>query len=416
MAISIKKETLKNGTTTYKFVVNLGIPEGETKPRIVTRRGFTSIKEAKQELKKLQAQAALGIYPEKKTRGNNSATTPQQTPITHTAATPNKTMTYQEVFEIWKEGYELKVESTTVDKTMGYFKNHILPGFGKRPIDSITYLDCKQFVTKMTKKLKSSRKILFYFSRILKEAVQMDLIAKNPMIGIELPSEKKNQFEHENEVFKENYYNREELAEFLECCKKDLSPLKYTAFHLLAHSGLRKGELFALTWADINFEAAVLRVNKAVGYSTTRGLHIKNTKTSKPRVVDLDEETLNLLQAWAEMQRLELSKARLNVKPENKQLLFPNIYNELMHPSKTSRWIRDVQKKNNLREISTHGLRHTHCSLLFESGFFTPAQVMERLGHTDLETTMKIYTHVTRQSLANSTKNYLSFIQSDKNE
>ncbi|MBD8522747.1 hypothetical protein [Lysinibacillus fusiformis] len=53
MAISIKKETLKNGTTSYKFVVNLGIPEGKTKPRIVTRRGFASTKEAKQELKKL---------------------------------------------------------------------------------------------------------------------------------------------------------------------------------------------------------------------------------------------------------------------------------------------------------------------------------------------------------------------------
>lgn len=416
MAITIKKETLKNGSTSYKFVVNLGIPEGETKPRIVTRRGFASTKEAKQELKKLQAQAALGIYPEKKIRGQKEAATiPIQTNAATSSASTNS-MTYQEIFDIWKEAYELKVESTTVDKTMGYFRNHILPEFGKRPIDSITYLDCKQFMTKMAKKLKSSRKILFYFSRILKEAVQMDLIAKNPMTGIELPSEKKNQFEHENEVFKENYYDREELAEFLACCKKDLSPLKYTAFHLLAHSGLRKGELFALTWADINFETAVLRVNKAVGYSKARGLHIKNTKTSKPRVVDLDEETLNLLKEWAELQRAELSKARLKPKSDNKQLLFQNIHNELMHPSKTSRWIRDVQKKNNLREISTHGLRHTHCSLLFESGFFTPAQVMERLGHTDLETTMKIYTHVTRQSLANSTKNYLSFIQSDKNE
>lgn len=416
MAITIKKETLKNGTTSYKFVVNLGIPEGETKPRIVTRRGFTSIKEAKLELKKLQAQAALGIYPEKKKSGSNDVASPPTQPITSAASTPNKTMTYQEVFDIWKEGYELKVESTTVDKTMGYFKNHILPEFGKLPIDSITYLDCKQFMTKLTKKLKSSRKILLYFSRILKEAVQMDLIAKSPMTGIELHSEKKNQFEHENEVFKENYYNREELAEFLSCCKKDLSQLKYTAFHVLAHSGLRKGELFALTWAGVNFEAAVLRVNKAVGYSTTRGLHIKNTKTSKPRVVDLDEETLTILSSWGEMQRLKLSKARLKVKTDNKQLLFPNIHNELIHPSKTSQWIRSVQKKHNLREISTHGLRHTHCSLLFESGFFTPEQVMERLGHTDLETTMKIYTHVTRQSLADSTKNYLSFIKSDDNE
>lgn len=416
MAITIKKETLKNGTTTYKFVVNLGIPEGETKPRIVTRRGFASTKEAKQELKKLQAQAALGIYPEKKTRGSKTTTSSQQITTSAATTTTNKSMTYQEVYEIWKEGYELKVESTTLDKTMGYFKNHILPVFAKTPVDAITYLDCKQFVTKLTKKLKSSRKIIFYFSRILKEAVQLELITKNPMTGIELPSEKNNQFEHDNEVFKENYYSREELTEFLACCKKDLAQMKYTAFHVLAHSGLRKGELFALTWSDIDFEAAILKVNKAVGYSKTRGLHIKNTKTSKPRVVDIDDETLTILQSWREEQLNVLSKARLNAKADNKQLIFPNIKNELMHPSKTSKWIRDVQTNNNLREISTHGLRHTHCTLLFESGFFTPAQVMTRMGHTDIETTMKIYTHVTRQSLADSTKNYLNFIKQDENK
>ena len=78
----------------------------------------------------------------------------QTTATAKSASTPNKSMTYQEVFKIWKEGYELKVESTTVDKTMGYFKNHILPKFGKRSIDSITYLDCKQFMTELTKMLK----------------------------------------------------------------------------------------------------------------------------------------------------------------------------------------------------------------------------------------------------------------------
>ena len=55
----------------------------------------------------------------------------------------------------------------------------------------------------------------------------MNLISKNPMTGIELPLEKKNQFEHENEVFKENYYNRKELAEFLDCHKTDF-PFKYS--------------------------------------------------------------------------------------------------------------------------------------------------------------------------------------------
>lgn len=336
MATTIKKETLKNGTTSYKFVVNLGIPEGETKPRIVTRHCFTSTKEAKRELKKLQAQAALGIYPDKKKCCIGEVNSSKEHTDISAPPIPNKSITFQEGFNLWKEGYELKVESTTAGKTMGYFRNHILPEFGKRSIDSITYIDCKQFMTKLTKKLKSSRKILFYFSHILKEAVQMNMIPKNLMSGVQLPSEKQNQFEHENELFKENYYSRDELTEFLACCKKDLSPLKYKAFHLLAHSGLHKGECFALNWADVNFETAVLRINKAVGYSTKRGLHIKNTKTSKPRVVDLDEETLNILHKWAELPRVGLSKERLKIKADNKQLLFPNGINELMHPSKTS--------------------------------------------------------------------------------
>lgn len=144
--------------------MNLGIPEGEMKPRIVTLRGFISSKEAKQELEKLQAQAALGIFPEKKTRINNAVTSSKETASVPTPSTPNQSMTFQEVFNIWKEGYELKVESTTAEKTMGYFRNHILPEFGNSPTDSITYFDCKQFTTKLTKKLKSSRKILFYFS------------------------------------------------------------------------------------------------------------------------------------------------------------------------------------------------------------------------------------------------------------
>lgn len=100
MAITIKKETLKNGSTSYKFVVNLGIPEGETKPCIVTRRGFPSTKEAKQELKKLQAQAALGIYPEKKKHSESEVKKSIEQAYIPAPSTPNKSMTFQEVFEI----------------------------------------------------------------------------------------------------------------------------------------------------------------------------------------------------------------------------------------------------------------------------------------------------------------------------
>ncbi|WP_217581620.1 tyrosine-type recombinase/integrase [Lysinibacillus sp. GbtcB16] len=56
-----------------------------------------------------------------------------------------------------------------------------------------------------------------------------------------------------------------------------------------------------------------------------------------------------------------------------------------------------LQEKYNLEKITTHGLRHTHYSLLFEAGA-TIKEVQDRLGHTDVQTTMNIYTHVTEKA------------------
>lgn len=58
--------------------------------------------------------------------------------------------------------------------------------------------------------------------------------------------------------------------------------------------------------------------------------------------------------------------------------------------------LRKICKKHKFKEIKIHGFRHTHCSLLFESGF-TIQEVQDRLGHSDLKTTMSIYAHVTEK-------------------
>lgn len=70
-----------------------------------------------------------------------------------------------------------------------------------------------------------------------------------------------------------------------------------------------------------------------------------------------------------------------------------------------------VQEKYGLRKISTHGLRHTHCSLLFEAGA-TIKEVQERLGHSDVKTTMDIYAHVTEKAkdeVAQKFAKYMNF-------
>ncbi|SOC24079.1 phage integrase family protein [Ureibacillus xyleni] len=69
-----------------------------------------------------------------------------------------------------------------------------------------------------------------------------------------------------------------------------------------------------------------------------------------------------------------------------------------------------MQKKYNLSTITTHGLRHTHCSLLFEAGA-SLKEVQDRLGHTDVQTTMNVYAHITQKAKAEAIQKFESYLQ-----
>ena len=81
------------------------------------------------------------------------------------------------------------------------------------------------------------------------------------------------------------------------------------------------------------------------------------------------------------------------------------------HVLKKNNWLETIIKPYDLKKITIHGFRHSHCSLLFEMG--TPIQVVqERLGHTNIKTTMDIYTHVTekqRDKIADNFAKYVNF-------
>lgn len=71
--------------------------------------------------------------------------------------------------------------------------------------------------------------------------------------------------------------------------------------------------------------------------------------------------------------------------------------------------LKRICKKNDFKQIKVHGFRHTHCSLLFESGF-TIQEVQDRLGHSDLKTTMSIYAHVTEKQRDNMADKFAKFM------
>lgn len=91
------------------------------------------------------------------------------------------------------------------------------------------------------------------------------------------------------------------------------------------------------------------------------------------------------------------------------QLVFTNLENQYINPQRIGQKIEAFCKQKNHKVITPHGFRHTHCSLLFEAGA-SIKEVQDRLGHTDVQTTMNIYAHVTEKKKEETAQKFASYI------
>ena len=183
--------------------------------------------------------------------------------------------------------------------------------------------------------------------------------------------------------------------------------MKYTLFRLLAFSGMRIGELIALEWSDVDFFRKTVSINKTLTLDKGGKSTIGSPKTaSGNRTIMLDDATMNALQKW----RAEQSRRIIYLgKPKN-DLVFPSEHGSYLVNSVIQYWNEKIAEKQGLRKISLHGFRHTHASLCFEAGL-TMQDVKERLGHSNISTTMDIYTHVTKSRKEESIQQLAKFMR-----
>lgn len=377
---NIHSYQMKNGQTRYQFQLYVGIDPLTGKQKRTTRRGFKTIKEAKLALSRLKVSIADGIF--------------------------NKVVaeTYSNVFDLWIIQYEKTVEESTFLKTQRLFKNHILPELGEYKIEKLTVDLCQRTVDGWSDKLKNFKMVKAYAAKVVDFAVKREYIKSNPFALIEIP---KKHVQNVQQQF-ENFYTKEELIEFLSCLEKEENYKAFTFFRLLAFTGMRKGEALALTWSDLNIDDLELTINKAVARGKANQLYVKSTKTRTSRKIKIDEETLNILNTWKKQQQKQYLVLGFNTNKTD-QLIFSNLQNEYLQPTKTRQWILQIQEKYVLKKVTTHGLRHTHCSLLFEAGA-SIKEVQDRLGHTDVKTTMDIYAHVSEKAKAEAVEKFHNYL------
>lgn len=353
------------------FKVYCGTDPLTGKEQYTTRRGFKTKKEADLALARIKLEISKGEFKKRQVE------------------------TYTDIYELWIIQYEKTVEESTFIKTIGIFRNHILPALGAYKIDKVNVDVCQKHVDEWASKLKKYRMVKAYASKVIDFAIKRGYMKTNSFALVEMPKKSK-KFCIDDEDELENFYTKEQLVKFLGCMEQEQNSKAYVLFHLLSYSGMRKGEALALTWKDIDFKKNEIRINKAISRGKNNKLYVKTTKTGIARTIKMDLKTMAILKKWKKQQRedyLILGFSTLNPK----QLVFSNEQNEFLQPTKTRKWLEHVLTKYKLPKITTHGFRHTHCSLLFEANVGIKT-VQDRLGHTDIQTTMNIYAHVSEQA------------------
>ncbi|MEX3715424.1 site-specific integrase [Cytobacillus horneckiae] len=376
---SYQKYKTKQGDK-WMFKLSVGIDPETGKKLMTTRRGFKTKKEAQAAYMKLKQEIDSGLL-------------------------SKQSLLFEDVFKEWWDIHSKTVKPSTKYSKISKFQKHILPRFGKLKMKDITKGYCQRVINEIAKEIDSVNDIKIQANLVFKYAVKMDYILKNPMEYVTIP--KKEESFLANEEDERNYWTKDELKQFLKLAKEHMSKQYFMMFYLLIYTGMRKGELIALTWDDINLNEQTININKTMFFEKGKEIIQTAKKYASIRVIDIDTHTTKLLSNWKVKQKESLLADGITTKPQ--YVLFRSDLRplRLAYPNELLNSFITVY---DLHRITIHGLRHTHASMLFEAGA-SIKEVQARLGHKDIQTTMNVYTHVTKTMSQKTAENFLKFME-----
>lgn len=368
----IKKYKVKNGEK-WMFNEYIGIDPVTQKDIVLTRRGFSTKKDAEKALREIKYQFDKGKLKIK------------------------SSLTYGDVYKIWLPLYKETVKGSTYTRMKSDFELHILPTFENLPLSNITPIICQNFANEIAPNFVRYRELYRKASRVYDYAYKVGLTStENPFNRVIMPNIKKSK---ETTLFLE----KSELNALLDAFKKEQNYQWFAFFRLLAYTGMRRGEALALTWSDIDLKNQTITINKTVSVDAEKKPCITSTKTSSSnRIIDVDSETLKILRDYANESKIISIKG----------FVFPDRNGNFLSLSRPLHNLRKITNKYKMKKVTVHSFRHTHCSLLFDAGWDIKS-VQERLGHSDIDTTMDIYAHVTKEKKKKNMKSFVDFMKAN---
>jgi integrase len=225
---------------------------------------------------------------------------------------------------------------------------------------------------------KTVREVAGVLSVSLNEAFRLEKINVNPLLRVKLPK-----VEHKEA----RSLTPQEVRNLREVCQGDWS---FTFVELALATGARRGELLALTWADVDWLNSIVTISKSLEETRASGLRVKTPKNGKSRRFRIGQTAVAALH-FQQAQQREYRRLCGDAYQDN-GLAFCKPDGAYFSPDLVSQAITRRMKKAGIGNASLHTLRHTHASSLLSNGVPLPA-VSARLGHADTNITARIYSH-----------------------
>lgn len=371
--MNITEYKKKNGTIVYRSSVYLGVDT------LTGKKARTTVTANTKKGVKIKAREAINAFTA------NGYCVKEKPTIT----------TYRELVALWWESYKNTIKPNSQQSMEGIVRVHILPVFGDYKLDKLTTPIIQQQVNKWADRANRGEKGAYanysflnnINRRILQYGVTMQVIQNNPARDVIVPRKQQNK-EH-----KVKFFSNQELKQFLDYLDGlDISSYEnffdYVLYKTLLASGCRIGEALALEWSDIDLENGTISISKTLNrYQET------NTPKSKAglRDIEIDKATVLLLKQYKNRQQAQSWQLG-----RSEDIVFTPFTTKYAYACLLRNRLQKHFKAANVPDISFHGFRHTHATIMLYAGI-EAKDLQYRLCHSNISMTLNTYVHATKE-------------------
>ena len=323
-------------------------------------------------------------------------------------------MTLSDWMDLWYKEYTFDKKYSTLKGYKAQINKHIRPGIGKYNLSQLNPMILQRFFNHLSEpnekgkvlSPKSIKNVYIILSGILEQAVENEMISKNPCKKVKLPK----------------VYNKQitpltdkQVKDFLEIISTD--EIYGTILRVIVFTGLRLGEAMGLTWDCVDFEKGALNINKQLQRRPQKdgGSTLTSVKSGKPRILKPAPFVMQLLkiryteQIMQKQRSEDLWLAWSNEEEHKKALVFTNLQGGYLIPKRVYLHFKSAAVAIGAPDARVHDLRHTYAVLSLQNGDDIKT-VQENLVHASAAFTLDVYGHVSdrmKKESANRMEEYI---------